>query len=100
VASQTAAGVAGFTVAKAGTGELTLTFEDPWEDLVFVQAVVYNGGTAKGQFVEVHDKLGATTAKVAYINVVSDAGAAEDVASGHELWIECTMSNAAYGPQV
>lgn len=99
VSSQTAAASSGFTVTKpAGTGIYRLTFADNWAAMLFLSALVYNAGTAKGNSVELKVKLGATTAKVADITTVSDAGAAEDLTSGDELWLEVTMQNTTVGP--
>lgn len=93
--SQTDAASSGFTVALLGTGEYSLTFVDNWDAMLFIQGILYNAGTAKGETIELHDKL---TSKVAIINIVSDGGAAEEPASGHELWLEVTMSNTGVGP--
>lgn len=99
VSSQTAVGSSGFVFSKpAGTGIYRLTFTDNWDSMLFLSALVYNAGTAKGNSVELKVKLGAGTTKVADIHVVSDAGSAEDLTSGDELWLEVTMSNTAVGP--
>jgi hypothetical protein len=100
VASQTAEASSGFVVTKpdATTGIYRLTFTDNWDSMLFLSGLIYNAGTAKGQHVELKVKLGASTAKVADIHVVSDAGAAEDLTSGDELWLRVTMSNTGVGP--
>lgn len=101
VSSQTAAGVSGFTVTKpAGTGLYRLTFADNWDAMVWLSGLFYTAGTAKGQFADLSVKLGAATAKVADIEIVDDAGSAEDMTSGDELWLRVVMSNSAHGPQV
>lgn len=99
VASQTAEASSGFVFSKpSGTGIYRLTFTDNWAAMLFIDGIIYNAGTAKGNTIELKVKLGAVTAKVADIHVVSDAGAAEDLTSGDELWLEVTMSNTSVGP--
>jgi hypothetical protein len=99
VSSQTAENSSGFVFSKpAGTGIYRLTFTANWPAMQFIQGMVYNAGTAKGNTIELKVKLGAVTAKVADIHVVSDAGAAEDLTSGDELWLEVTMANTTVGP--
>lgn len=96
VSSQTAEASSGFVVTKpAGTGIYRLTFTDNWDSMLFLAGLVYDAGTARGQSVELKVKL---SSKVADIHIVSDAGSAEDLTSGDELWLEVTMSNAGYGP--
>lgn len=99
VSSQTAESSSGFVVTKpSGTGIYRVTTTDAWDALLFVSGLVYNAGTARGNSIELKVKYGASTAKVFDIHVVSDAGAAEDLTSGDELWLEVTMSNTGVGP--
>lgn len=99
VASQTAEASSGFVVTKpSGTGIYRLTFTDNWDSMLMIKGIIYNAGTAKGNSIELKVKLGAVTAKVADIHVVSDGGSAEDLTTGDELWLEVTMSNTGVGP--
>lgn len=96
VASQTAAASSGFVVTKpAGTGLYRLTFTDNWDSMLFLSALIYDAGTARGQTAELKVKL---SSKVVDILIVNDAGSAEDLNSGDELWLEVTMSNTSVGP--
>ena len=94
ITSQTAANQSGFVVTWVSTGLYRLTFADNWDSMLFIKGLIYNAGTAVGQFVELKAKL---SSKVADIHVVNDAGSVEDVVSGNELWIEATMSNTSVG---
>lgn len=99
VASQTAEGSSGFVVTKpAGTGIYRITTTDLWDSHLFLAGLVYNAGTAKGNSIELKVKYGASTSKVLDFHVVSDAGSAEDLTTGDELWLELTMSNTGIGP--
>ena len=99
VSSQSAADVSGFVFSKpAGTGIYRLTFTDNWAAMLMINHLWYNAGTARGNSIELKVKLGATTAKVCDIHVVSDAGAAEDATSGDELWLRVCMNNTSVGP--
>lgn len=99
VGSQTAEASSGFVFSKpAGTGIYRLTFTDNWAAMLFLDGLLYNAGTAKGQSIELKVKLGASTAKVCDIHLVSDAGAAEDANTGDELWLRATMANTSVGP--
>lgn len=96
VSSQTGEASSGFVVSKpSGTGIYRLTFTDSWAAMLMLHGLVYNAGTARGQSVELKVKL---SSKVADIHIVSDAGSAEDLTSGDELWLEVTMSNTDVGP--
>lgn len=99
VSSQTAESSSGFVVTKpAGTGIYRITTTDLWDSHLFLEGLLYNAGTAKGQSVELKVKYGASTSKVLDFHLVSDAGAAEDATSGDELWLRVTMSNTGVGP--
>lgn len=99
VASQTAEGASGFVVSKpSGTGIYRITTTDLWNSHWGLAGTVYNAGTAKGNSIELKVKYGATTSKVLDFHVVSDGGAAEDLTSGDELWLELTMANTDVGP--
>lgn len=99
VSSQTAESSSGFVVTKpSGTGIYRITTTDLWAAHLFLNCMLYNAGTAKGQSVELKVKYGASTSKVLDFHVVSDGGSAEDLTSGDELWIELTMANTTVGP--
>lgn len=95
IASQTGVGTSGFVVSKpSGTGIYRITTTDKWAGHLFLDVLVYNAGTARGQSAELKVKYSQTT-KALDFHIVSDAGSAEDGNTGDELWIRLTMLNQA-----
>lgn len=96
VSSQTAEANSGCVVTKNGTGDYRITFSDKWPAFKFLNGLIYNQGTARGQFLELKTKYTSANQYLDIV-VVSDAGSAENPTSGDELTLEITMQNKDVG---
>ncbi len=98
--AQTPISACGFTVTRTGVGLYSIIFSEKWDGAVaFIQGMIYNAGTPRGGTVEMQAKYDPAVPDVD-IAWVSDAGAAEDIAVGDELWLEVTMNNRDTSPRL